>query len=127
MVGALLREEAAADRVGWHLTCFGDPAAFEVELADAAKEVDSVVGCRVINRKTIVAGVSGGVSVQPLSLCASSRSARSAMGRSKPSVSEPAKTTGSSPRAGGGGIDPEQPRSRRVAVSRSRSDFGREQ
>ncbi len=68
MVGALIREEAAADKVGWHLTCFGDPQAFEVELADAAKEVDSVVNCRVINRKTIVAGVSGGVSVQPLSL-----------------------------------------------------------
>ena len=66
MVGALIREEAAADKTGWHLTCFGDPAAFEVELADAAKEVDSVVGCRVVNRKTILAGVSGGVAVQPV-------------------------------------------------------------
>ena len=68
MVGALIREEAAADKVGWHLTCFGDPQAFEVELADAPKEVDSVVNCRVINRKTIVAGVSGGVAVQPVAL-----------------------------------------------------------
>ena len=65
IVGALVREEAAADKVGWHLTCFGDPQAFQVELAEAPKEVDSVVNCRVFNRVTIVAGVSGGVLADP--------------------------------------------------------------
>jgi hypothetical protein len=65
IVGALIREEAAADKVGWHLTCFGDPQAYQVELTDAAKEVDSVVNCRVIGGKLIVAGVSGGVTVHP--------------------------------------------------------------
>ena len=68
MVGALIREEGAAGKVGWHLTCFGDPNAYQVELTDAPKEVDSVVNCRVINGKYIVAGVSGGVTVQPAGL-----------------------------------------------------------
>ena len=52
--------------MGWHLTCFGDPRAFQVELAEAPKEVDSVVNCRVFNRVTIVAGVSGGVLAAPM-------------------------------------------------------------
>jgi hypothetical protein len=68
LAGALIREEAAADKVGWHLTCFGDPQVYQVELTSAAKEVDSVVNCRVIGGKYIVAGVSGGVSVHPVSL-----------------------------------------------------------
>jgi len=67
LVGALIREEAAADKVNWHLTCFGDPNAFQVALTDAPKEVDSVVNCRVINGKYIIAGVSGGVKVHPMS------------------------------------------------------------
>ena len=68
LVGALIREEGAADKVGWHLTCFGDPQAFQVELTDAPKEVDSVVNYRVVGGKYIIAGVSGGVTVQPVSL-----------------------------------------------------------
>ncbi len=65
MVGALIREEAAGEKVGWHFTCFGDPQAFQVELTEAPKEVESVVNCRVIGGRTIIAGVSGGVRVQP--------------------------------------------------------------
>ena len=68
IVGALIREEAAGARVGWHLTCFGDPQAYQVELSEAPKEVESVVNCRVIGGRTIIAGVSGGVTVSPESL-----------------------------------------------------------
>jgi hypothetical protein len=68
IVGALIREEAAGDKVGWHLTCFGDPQAYQVELTEAPKEVESVVNCRVIGGRTIIAGVSGGVTVSPESL-----------------------------------------------------------
>jgi hypothetical protein len=68
LVGALIREETAADKVAWHMTCFGDPQAYQVELAEAPKEVESVVNCRVIGNRYIVAGVSGGVSVHPVSL-----------------------------------------------------------
>jgi hypothetical protein len=66
LVGALVRQEAAADKVGWHLTCFGDPQAFQVQLAAAPKEVDSVVNCRVFHSRVIVAGVSGGVLAAPM-------------------------------------------------------------
>ena len=48
--------------VGWQMTCFGDPRAFAVALEEAPKEVESVVNCRVVNDKYILAGVSGGVS-----------------------------------------------------------------
>jgi hypothetical protein len=68
LIGALIREEVAADKVNWHFACFGDPQAFQVDMTDAPKEVESVVNCRVINGKHIVAGVSGGVVVQPVSL-----------------------------------------------------------
>ncbi len=68
LVGALLREEAAGQKVGWHFTCFGDPQAYPVELSEAPKEVESVVNCRVIGGRTIIAGVSGGVRVSPESI-----------------------------------------------------------
>jgi hypothetical protein len=65
IAGALIREETAADKVGWHMTCFGDPQSYRVELTEAPTEVESVVNCRVIGGKTIIAGVSGGVTVRP--------------------------------------------------------------
>jgi hypothetical protein len=68
LVGALVHEEGLADKVGWHLTCFGDPKAFAVELGETPKEVETVVNGRVINGRIIVAGVSGGVRVHPASL-----------------------------------------------------------
>ncbi len=68
LVGALIREEAAGEKVGWHFTCFGDPNTYQVELTEAPKEVESVVNCRVIGGRTIIAGVSGGVRVSPESL-----------------------------------------------------------
>ena len=47
------------------MTCFSDPKAYEVELGEAPKEVDTVMNFRVVNQRTFVAGVSGGVPVQP--------------------------------------------------------------
>ena len=64
----MVREEGLADKVGWHLTCFGDPKAFAVELGETPKEVETVVNCRVVNGSVILAGVSGGVRVHPASL-----------------------------------------------------------
>ena len=68
LVGALVREEGLAGKVGWHLTCFGDPRAFAVELGDAPKQVDTVINCRVVNHIHILVGVSGGVKVHPAEL-----------------------------------------------------------
>ena len=33
LVCALVQEEGLAERVGWHMTCFGNPQSFAVELA----------------------------------------------------------------------------------------------
>jgi hypothetical protein len=68
LAAALLREERLPERIGWHLTCFGDPAGYPVELSEAPKEVETVANCRVVNRTTFVAGVSGGVWLQPAKL-----------------------------------------------------------
>jgi hypothetical protein len=65
LAGALLREEGIPERIGWHATCFGDPHGYPVELSEAPKEVDTVANYRLVNRTTFVAGVSGGVRVEP--------------------------------------------------------------
>ena len=63
-----MQEEGLTERVGWHMTCFGNPQAFAVELGEAPKEVDTVINYRIVNRVHIVAGVSGGVKVHPAAL-----------------------------------------------------------
>ena len=68
LVGAILRQEGLAEKVAWRMTCFGDPRAFAVALDEPPKEVESVVNCRVVNDKYILAGVSGGVSARPAPL-----------------------------------------------------------
>jgi hypothetical protein len=68
LAAALVREEGVPERIGWHMTCFGDPRGYPVELGEAPKEVETVANYRVVNRETFVAGVSGGVRVQPASL-----------------------------------------------------------
>jgi len=68
LVAALVREEDLAGKVGWHLTCFGDPNGYPVPLAPAPKTVESVINHRIVNRTQIVAGVSGGVRVDPSDL-----------------------------------------------------------
>lgn len=73
LVAALLREEDVAGKVGWHMTCFGDSGAYQVELAAAPKTVQTVGNHRVIqsgNKRHTLAGVSGGVRVDPTSLVA---------------------------------------------------------
>ncbi len=65
LVASLVREEDLAGKVGWHMTCFGKPEAYRVELGPSPKTVQSVANYRVVNQKTIIAGVSGGVRVDP--------------------------------------------------------------
>jgi hypothetical protein len=71
LVAALVREEDLAGKTGWHMTCFGDPGAFPVELGSTPKTVETVANYRVIRsgRKIhTLAGVSGGVSINPVAL-----------------------------------------------------------
>ena len=65
LVGALIKSQDLADRAGWHLTCFGDSSAYPVGLRPAPKTVETVINHRVINQVHIIAGVSGGVHVDP--------------------------------------------------------------
>ena len=65
----LVKSENLADRVGWHMTCFGDTDQYQPALGPAPTAVDSVINHRVVNqRQHVVVGVSGGVHVQPASL-----------------------------------------------------------
>ncbi len=67
---ALVREEKLSEQVGWHMTCFADEEAFAVELGPAPREVETVVNHRVVHRVHVVAGVSGGVRIDPNPLVA---------------------------------------------------------
>lgn len=71
LVGALIRSEDLSGQAGWHLTCFGSPEQYQVALGPAPKEVETVANYRVIrsgNQIHTLAGVSGGVRVDPAGL-----------------------------------------------------------
>ena len=71
LVGALIRAEDLGGQAGWHMTCFGDPEAYQVELGPAPKQVETVANYRVIrsgNKIHTLAGVSGGVRVDTVGL-----------------------------------------------------------
>ncbi|OHB81119.1 MAG: hypothetical protein A2V98_24910 [Planctomycetes bacterium RBG_16_64_12] len=73
LVAALVREEDLAAKTGWHMTCFGDPAGYQIELGAAPKTVETVANYRVIRtakKLHTLAGVSGGVRVDPSPLVA---------------------------------------------------------
>ena len=68
LVSALVNSEHLADRVDWHMTCFGDADQYQPALGASPESVDTVINHRVVNGKHVVVGVSGGVRVQPWSL-----------------------------------------------------------
>ncbi|HEY2146284.1 MAG TPA: DUF1598 domain-containing protein, partial [Pirellulales bacterium] len=68
LLSALVRSERLADRIDWHMTYFRDPKQYRVETSDAPKTVETVINHRIVNGKTILVGVSGGVSCDPSSL-----------------------------------------------------------
>jgi hypothetical protein len=63
LVAGLIRGQDLAGQVGWHMTHFGVDGEYQPRLDAAPKEVDSIVNYRVVRNKHIVAGISGGVSV----------------------------------------------------------------
>lgn len=68
LVGALVNHEGLADQADWHMTCFGDPYAYQPALGHAPTKVDTVANLRKIGRNRILAAVSGGVTVDPSSM-----------------------------------------------------------
>jgi len=65
VVAALVDAKDLDTRVGWHRRCFGPEGSFATARGPVPTQVDSVINHRVINRVHIIAGVSGGVSVDP--------------------------------------------------------------
>jgi hypothetical protein len=65
LMTALINSEHLAERVGWHMTCFGDPVQYHVAVGPAPQMVDTIINHRVVNQKHIIVGVSGGVRVEP--------------------------------------------------------------
>jgi hypothetical protein len=68
LVAALVKSHDLPGQADWHLTHFGPGGEYAVELGVAPARVDSVINHRVINGKHVVAGVSGGVRVDPRQL-----------------------------------------------------------
>jgi hypothetical protein len=63
LVAALLIAEDLPGQIGWHLVHFSDPQRYQIQLGSPPTEVETVVNHRAIGTKHVVAGVSGGVSV----------------------------------------------------------------
>jgi hypothetical protein len=67
LVSALVKSQGLAERVNWHMTCFLDPSQYQVALGAAPQSVESVINHKMLNQKTILVGVSGGVHAEPAS------------------------------------------------------------
>jgi hypothetical protein len=70
LVTAVMRSHDMPGQVGWHLTHFGPQGDYQPELGTAPTQVDTIINHRVIGGKHIVAGVSGGVTVDARVLAA---------------------------------------------------------
>ncbi|MBA2115685.1 DUF1598 domain-containing protein [Bremerella alba] len=65
MISSLIEKERLADQVDWNMTHFGPDGGYEVTTGSAPKVVDTIMNMRVIDKRFIIAGVSGGVSFDP--------------------------------------------------------------
>ncbi len=63
LITALVRHETLGDRVDWSAAHFRDVEKYRLRRSQAPTEVQSVINHRVIAGKRIIAGVSGGVTV----------------------------------------------------------------
>ena len=68
LAASLVREEGLADKVGWHMACFGDPRRSPSSRARPPRKSirSSITACST--RGMFVASVSGGVMVKPSEL-----------------------------------------------------------
>lgn len=64
----IIRQKGLASKIGWDMQYMLNPEGYELTLANAPTEVESVVGHRNLKNGVLIAGVSGGVEVdlQPL-------------------------------------------------------------
>lgn len=65
VAAAVIRNAKALDKVNWQLGCLGDDEVMPIPRTFVPREVDTVATCRVLDKRRIVAVVSGGVRVDP--------------------------------------------------------------
>ena len=65
MVMAVIQSEGLADEVGWKPTILASSNKLRLPQGNVPREVETVINHRVLNQRTILAGVSGGVMVAP--------------------------------------------------------------
>ncbi|PHS02988.1 MAG: hypothetical protein COA78_19675 [Blastopirellula sp.] len=63
LTAAIIDREGLADQIDWNMLYFGDPNGYQVTKSRIPGEVETIMNHRIINGKHIIAGVSGGVSV----------------------------------------------------------------
>ena len=66
IVAALLRNEGILDEIGWEPTLLASMDPYVVPRTKAAREVETVIQHRVLDRRTFIAGISGGVDLAPV-------------------------------------------------------------
>jgi hypothetical protein len=76
MAVALIQSNALAEKVGWQAGLVSDIERLRLPQVPVPRQVETVINHRVINRRHIVAGVSGGVMVAPGDLLKQDRIAR---------------------------------------------------
>jgi len=65
MAVALIQSEGLAAKVGWKPTVLASADKLRLPKNNVPREVDTVINHRIVNERTILAGVSGGVMVEP--------------------------------------------------------------
>jgi hypothetical protein len=78
MAVALIQREGLAERVDWKPTLLVDAEKLRLPTGAVPRQVETVINHRVINRRHIVAGVSGGVMVAPSDVLANLQDGASA-------------------------------------------------
>ncbi|MCA9264841.1 MAG: DUF1598 domain-containing protein [Planctomycetales bacterium] len=82
LVAGIIQGKQLADQAAWSMTYFGDAGTgglmkYAVKGMASPKEVETVINHRVLNRRVVVAGVSGGVEVRTASAVGTLRSSGS--------------------------------------------------
>ena len=71
MVAAIIQKDGLAEKVQWKPTVLTSGEKLRVPHGNVPREVETVINHRVVNQRTILAGVSGGVMVAPSDVLAS--------------------------------------------------------
>lgn len=78
MATAVIQSEGLAEKAGWKPGLLASGIKLRLPQGTVPREVETVINHRVINQRTILAGVSGGVMVAPGDVLQSTRAAESA-------------------------------------------------